>query len=184
MTNDPDADQAPDEESESSDPPAFEPTGLDLAHQIADMVAHSAPLPPPMEPPKKKTTRRPASSRRSKDDPMPLGEALGSVIRQRGWSTELNVHTLLGRWPSLVGETVADHSTPEGYADGVITVRTDSTAWASQLRLMVPQLVAKLNETLGDGTIKRIAIKGPDAPTWKHGRRSVSDGRGPRDTYG
>jgi len=65
-----------------------------------------------------------------------------------------------------------------------VTVRADSTAWASQLRLMTPQLLAKLNAALGDGTIKKIVIKGPDAPSWKHGPRSVSDGRGPRDTYG
>ena len=30
----------------------------------------------------------------------------------------------------------------------------------------------------------RVEIKGPAAPSWKHGRRSVRDGRGPRDTYG
>jgi predicted nucleic acid-binding Zn ribbon protein len=49
---------------------------------------------------------------------------------------------------------------------------------------MAPQLVAMLNEQLGDGTVTRIAVLGPDAPSWKKGRRSVRDGRGPRDTYG
>jgi predicted nucleic acid-binding Zn ribbon protein len=41
-----------------------------------------------------------------------------------------------------------------------------------------------LNEALGDGTITRIKVLGPDAPSWKKGRRSVRDGLGPRDTYG
>ena len=49
---------------------------------------------------------------------------------------------------------------------------------------MAPQLVAKLNEQLGDGTVARVKVLGPDAPTWKKGRLSVRDGRGPRDTYG
>jgi predicted nucleic acid-binding Zn ribbon protein len=66
----------------------------------------------------------------------------------------------------------------------VLTVRTDSTAWASQVRLLAPNLVAKLNEQLGDGTVARVKVLGPDAPTWKKGRLSVRDGRGPRDTYG
>ena len=94
------------------------------------------------------------------------------------------VHALLGRWPSIVGEAVAQHSTPESFVAGIVTIRTDSTAWASQLRLMTPQLLAKLNAAVGEGTIKRLTIKGPDAPSWKHGIRSVRDGRGPRDTYG
>ena len=48
-------------------------------------------------------------------------------------------------------------------------MRTDSTAWATQLRMMAPQLVALLNEHLGDGTITRVAIVGPDAPVLEEG---------------
>ncbi len=161
----------------------FDPTGLDLARTIADMVAHSAPLPPPKVR-KPRQTRRGASDRGPKGDPTPLGEALDGLIQEQGWSTEVSVHALLGRWSSLVGDAVAQHSVPESFLAGVVTVRTDSTAWASQLRLMTPQLLAKLNEALGQGTIKRITVKGPDAPSWKHGIRSVRDGLGPRDTYG
>ena len=83
-----------------------------------------------------------------------------------------------------VGAANAAHSAPEGYADTVLTVRADSTAWATQLRHLAPQLVAMLNEQLGDGTITRIKVLGPDAPSWKKGPRSVRDGQGPRDTYG
>lgn len=165
---------------EASEVP-YDPTGLDLARQIADSVAHAAPLPAPKV---RKKRRGPGPTRGSKGDPMPVGEALDGLIKRQGWTTDLSVHSLLGRWPALVGTAVAEHSKPEGFSGGVITVRTDSTAWASQLRLMAPQLVAKLNEKLGQGTITRIEVKGPDAPTWKHGLRSVRDGRGPRDTYG
>jgi len=94
------------------------------------------------------------------------------------------VHTLLARWALLVGPMNAEHSRPEAYGDGILSVRTDSTAWATQLRHMAPQLVAMLNDQLGDGTVTRIKVLGPDAPTWKKGRLSVRDGRGPRDTYG
>ena len=107
-----------------------------------------------------------------------------TLVRSKGWATDLNVHALLGRWGLLVGSSVAAHSRPEAYADAVLTVRTDSTAWATQLRMMAPQLVAKLNAELGDGTVTRVTVLGPDAPSWKKGLRSVRDGRGPRDTYG
>jgi predicted nucleic acid-binding Zn ribbon protein len=65
----------------------------------------------------------------------------------------------------------------------VLTVRAESTTWATSLRQIAPQLVAVLNEQLGQGTVERVVDIGPTAPSWKKGKRSVQ-GRGPRDTYG
>mgnify|MGYP001045996442 FL=1 len=160
---------------------AFNPTGLDLARQIAEAAGKTVPAPPPRPKKRRRPGRRAREERRG--DPMPLGDALERVIEQRGWSADVNVHLLMGRWAELVGPVVAEHSTPEAYTDKVLVVRTSSTAWASQLRLMAPQLVAKMNASLGDGTILRVQIIAPSAPSWKHGPRSVK-GRGPRDTYG
>jgi predicted nucleic acid-binding Zn ribbon protein len=117
-------------------------------------------------------------------DPQPLGAAVERLVDSKGWTTEVNARSLLARWAALVGPVNAAHSHPESYTDTVLTVRTDSTAWATQLRLMAPQLVAMLNGALGEGTVTRVTVKGPDGPSWKKGRLSVRDGRGPRDTYG
>lgn len=176
------ASEATGTDDDGREPPAFDPEGLDLARTIADAIAHSAL--PPAAAPRKKRVRRPGNRGRSSGDPTPLGDALGDLIADAGWSTEVSVHSLLGRWSSLVGDAVAQHSRPESFAAGVVTIRTDSTAWASQLRLMAPQLLAKLNEAVGEGTITRLAIQGPDAPSWKHGIRTVQGWGGPRDTYG
>ena len=161
----------------------FDPLGLDLARQIAAAAGRSVPAGPPRTPkPRRKAgPRRKASG---KGEPMALGEALEDVIEQRGWGTEVNVHLLLGRWPELVGEVVAEHSVPEAFREGVVVVRTSSTNWAAQLRLMAPQLLAKMNASLGEQAVRRVQIIGPQAPSWKHGTRSVRGGRGPRDTYG
>ncbi|MFZ2259679.1 MAG: DciA family protein, partial [Luteococcus japonicus] len=117
-------------------------------------------------------------------DPQPLGAALGRVIEERGWQREVNLRHLLDRWDSLVGPANGAHSHPEAYKDTVLTVRCDATVWATQLRMLAPSLVAQLNRQLGQGTVTRINVLGPTAPSWKHGSRSVRDGRGPRDTYG
>lgn len=170
---------------DDEDPVEIDPTGLDLAKQIAASVAHSSPLPPPnVRKPKAKRRQGRPGRRDGKGDPMALGEALEGVIHDRGWGTEVNVHLLLGRWVELVGEAVAEHSHPEAFVKGTVLVRTDSTAWASQLRLMAPQILARMCESLGDGAVRRIEVKGPDAPSWNHGPRTVRGGRGPRDTYG
>ncbi len=161
-----------------------DPTGLDVARQIADSVSHQVPLPKP-----RGVTGGSGRGSRSKrgrraSEPQSVGEALEDVIADRGWTTQVSVHLLLGRWPELVGAAVADHTRPESFDKGVVLIRCDSTAWATQLRLMAPQLLARLNESLGDGTITRLNILGPDAPDWRKGPRTVRGGRGPRDTYG
>ncbi|NMD46627.1 MAG: DUF721 domain-containing protein [Propionibacterium sp.] len=161
--------------------PDHDPSGVELAR----LIARNAQGVPAASPPARKKPGKPKPSKqRDAADPQPLGEALDELIASRGWSTEVNLHHLLGRWDDLVGPANAEHSRPEGFHERVLTVRTDSTAWATNLRLLAPAILARLNEQLGDGSVVRIVVKGPDAPTWKHGRRSVRDGRGPRDTYG
>jgi predicted nucleic acid-binding Zn ribbon protein len=113
-----------------------------------------------------------------------LASAVGRLVNENGWSTEVSVHTVLGRWALIVGPEVARHSDPESYADGIVSVAADSTAWATQLRLLAPTLVARLNAELGDGTVIRVQVRGPNGPSWRRGRWSARDGRGPRDTYG
>ena len=43
------------------------------------------------------------------------------------------MHGVFGRWAEIVGAEVAAHCEPESFADGRLKVRTDSTAWATQL---------------------------------------------------
>jgi predicted nucleic acid-binding Zn ribbon protein len=176
----------PDEQdhpSTHSDQVEHDPTGLELAQTVARSLGAQARRRRRAKPPRPVAPQ--VSGARADDrDPKPLSDAVERLVESKGWTTEINVHTLLARWGLLVGAANAAHSSPEGYANTVLTVRADSTAWATQLRYMAPQLVAMLNEQLGDGTITRIKVLGPDAPSWKRGPRSVRDGRGPRDTYG
>ena len=173
-------------EPEPPRPPEPEPARPDRAQPgpHGRPVGRRDPAPPAYARPRGSVDPQVSGARPDDRDPKLLSAAVEDLVRAKGWATDINVHTLLARWPLLVGPANAAHSRPEAYADAVLTVRTDSTAWATQLRMMAPQLVALLNEHLGDGTITRVAILGPDAPSWKKGRRAVRDGRGPRDTYG
>lgn len=169
--------------TEAPDVVHHDPTGLDLATRIAEATIASGTT-APTKPARRRKSQRTTTSRSRLGDPIPLGEAVAGLISKRGWTREINLKAMLSDWPGLVGPTNADHSTPEAFVNKVLTIRADSTAWASSLRLLAPQLLAKLNASLGDGTVTRIEILGPSAPSWKHGIRTVRDGRGPRDTYG
>ncbi len=122
-------------------------------------------------------------------DPQTLDVVLGRLVADHGWEVDLRVQGIFGRWAELVGADVARHTTPESFersgADGgTLVVRTDSTAWATEMRLLSPSVIHRLNLELGHGTVGLIDVRGPHAPSWKKGRLSVRDGRGPRDTYG
>ena len=86
-------------------------------------------------------------------DPQLLDVTVNRLVDDHGWDVDLRVAGMFARWPELVGEEVARHATPESFADGTLVVRTDSTAWATQLKLLAPAVVRRLNEDLGHGTV-------------------------------
>ena len=116
-------------------------------------------------------------------DPRLVSETLASLVRDHGWTQDISVGGVIGRWRDVVGDQVADHCTPEEFEDHVLTVRTDSTSWATNLKLLVPQLLRRLADDVGDGVVRDVLVLGPAGPGFKRGPRSVP-GRGPRDTYG
>lgn len=102
---------------------------------------------------------------------------------ERGWEQPLAVAGVMATWRSTVGDDIADHCQPESFEEGRLVIRTSSTAWATQLRLLAPQLERRLAEQVGEGIVEKIVILPPGGPTWRKGPRSVP-GKGPRDTYG
>lgn len=92
--------------------------------------------------------------------------------------------SVFGRWAQIVGADLATHTTPEGLADGELIVTADSTAWATQLRLLAGQLVRRLNAELGDNSVRRVQVRGPGYGTRRPGQWRVKGSRGDRDTYG
>jgi predicted nucleic acid-binding Zn ribbon protein len=116
-------------------------------------------------------------------DPQLFGETLDRIVGERGWTTEVAVGGVVGRWAQVVGSELAAHVTPESFEDGILLVRADSTAWATQVRLLGPTLLRRLAEELGEGVVERVSVGGPAGPSWRKGMRRVP-GRGPRDTYG
>lgn len=122
--------------------------------------------------------------RRRRRDPM---ERLGSVFLreavERGWHDKIARGVIITKWPEIVGEAVAAHVTVDGFDGTTLNLLSDSTAWATRLRLMSADIVAKIASVVGDGIVERVRIKGPQAPNWNHGPLRVK-GRGPRDTYG
>jgi predicted nucleic acid-binding Zn ribbon protein len=122
--------------------------------------------------------------RERRDDPQQLHAAIDGLVSEQGWTLAAATGALFGHWAQIVGPELAAHTTPESLADGELTVNADSTAWATQLRLLAGQLVHRLNLELGDGAVHRVKVRGPASAPRRPGEWRVRGSRGPRDTYG
>ncbi|MEU9520292.1 DUF721 domain-containing protein [Streptomyces sp. NPDC048224] len=183
-----DRDRGHDENRGKSGP---EPSGVDLA-RVALRAAREAARARGDAAQQKKQARRGglrSGARADGRDPMALGSAINRLITERGWETPAAVGGVMGRWPEIVGEDVAKHCVPERYDEDerVLVVRCDSTAWATNLRLLAPTLVARLNEDLGHGSVRMIKVLGPGGPAGqgrRYGPLRAPGSQGPGDTYG
>lgn len=168
-----------------------EPSGVDLA-RVALRAAKEQARARGAAAQQKKQARRGgglrSGARADGRDPLPLGAAINRLITERGWETPAAVGGVMGRWPQIVGEDLANHCVPLRYDEDpderVLTVQCDSTAWATQLRLLAPQLVARLNADLGHGTVRMIKVLGPGGPQRRFGPLRAPGSTGPGDTYG
>ena len=124
---------------------------------------------------------RPRRARR--DDPQPLAAAIGGLLSDQGWKEQAAVGSVFSNWAQIVGPDLAAHTRPDGFADGELAVAADSTAWATQVRLLASALVRRLNSELGEGTVRRVKVRGPAGPRQRGGWR-VPGSRGHGDTYG
>lgn len=112
-----------------------------------------------------------------------IGAVLGQVIRKEGWDHSSKMGSVMAKWPQIVGDQVAAHCHVESFDEDRLIIRCDSTAWMNQLKLLLPHIERRIDQEVGAGVVTQTIIRGPQAPSWKHGQWSVA-GRGPRDTYG
>ena len=68
---------------------------------------------------------------------------------------------LRNHWDQVVGEAIANHSAVADFTDGVLTIRAESTVWATQLTYLIPQLTDTIRRNLKGLTINEIRVTGP-----------------------
>ena len=135
---------------------------------------------------RRRQSSEPALSGAGRDgrDPTLLGDQLDRLLVDRGWKVDVAVGAVMGRWAEIVGPDIAAHVTPVTFAEEVLTVQADSTAWATQMKLLTSSVLARIEHEIGPGAVTELKVLGPAAPSWRRGARRSPDSRGPRDTYG
>jgi predicted nucleic acid-binding Zn ribbon protein len=116
--------------------------------------------------------------------PQLLKDVLAQVIQERDWKGGIAEGTLFSTWADVVGPEISLHATPISLLEGVLTIQTSSTAWAVQLQLVGPDLLATIRASSPGALVDSLSIIGPSGPSWKKGVRTIRGAKGPRDTYG
>lgn len=123
-------------------------------------------------------------NRERNTDPQSIQSILSEVISNRNWSQGVAEGSLFSDWKLIVGDEIAEHTTPISLVDGKLTIQSSSTAWSTQMRLMKNDLLKTISTTAPGALVEELIFIGPNAPSWKRGLRSIRGARGPRDTYG
>lgn len=98
---------------------------------------------------------------RSRNEPQLFGEAVRTWLIEHGWQEQVAIGGVFGRWSSIVGDFNAEHLRPESYSEGELVVVADSPTMAAHARAMARDLMRRLNEELGQGTVVSIKVRGP-----------------------
>ena len=130
----------------------------------------------------KVTSNREANS--NPTDPQLISDVLKNLIQDREWQSGIAEGNLFANWENIVGADIAEHTEPIAILEGVLTIRTSSTAWATQLNLISNDVLASLQASAPGALVEKLSIIGPQGPSWKRGIRTIRGARGPRDTFG
>jgi predicted nucleic acid-binding Zn ribbon protein len=99
-----------------------------------------------------------------KRGPRPVKDGLEGLARRLGAPTASSLGAVFSKWDDVVGATVAAHARPLSLTDGVLVVAVDEPGWATQLRYLTNDLLARLADVAGPGVVGRIELRVEGAP--------------------
>ena len=108
---------------------------------------------------------------RRKRGPAPVAAVLGDLARQRRWGRRLEGAAVFGRWEQLVGPELARRCEPVRLVGGVLVIRAESQAWATEVSYLTGQLTERAEEVLGADLVREVRIvvgplgRGPGSST-------------------
>lgn len=88
-----------------------------------------------------------------------ISATLVKILKAHGLEGRLSEYRIFGCWERSVGRVIARHAQPQAVRAKKLTLIVDSSAWMQQLSLLKPELIGKVNRSLGREEIKDIALK-------------------------
>lgn len=103
-----------------------------------------------------------------------MGASIREFAEKVGLERPFETAKLFGRWQKIVGVDIAARCEPVSLKQGVLSLRTTSAAWASELKYLAPELIKRVNQELGGEVVTAVkaSVKPPTTP--KHEPRHTS----------
>jgi predicted nucleic acid-binding Zn ribbon protein len=106
-----------------------------------------------------------------------MAELLSMVGRRLGLDHPREVGVVWEQWRAIVGDDIAAHAEPSSLRGGLLRVRTDSPAWATEIGYLADEIRKKANETVGRELVTEVRVwTGPGAIDRRAGQRSTPSG--------
>ena len=86
----------------------------------------------------------------------PIGLEMSSVLAEWVENPKVQEPIVFAVWKRVVGEAVAEHSSPRAFAKGVLLIDVFDPTWGRVLEEMSPDLLGKLNGALGKRVVRVI----------------------------
>ncbi|HZP29376.1 MAG TPA: DUF721 domain-containing protein, partial [Acidimicrobiia bacterium] len=90
--------------------------------------------------------------------PVPVGEALAAVGEELGIGDPRAVARLERAWGDIVGAVIAEHTRIRSLRRGVLTIAVDGSPWATQLRYLESEIVARADAVVGRGEVSQVRV--------------------------
>jgi predicted nucleic acid-binding Zn ribbon protein len=113
------------------------------------------------------TTWKPSRPRKSEIEPRHVADSLDRATRRIGAPRTAVLTEVFSRWEQVVGPDIAAHAQPRSLRDGVLVIAVDQPAWASQLRFLGADLLARISDATGCCDVAEIQVKVVGEPTRK-----------------
>ena len=91
-------------------------------------------------------------------DPVPVGDALAAVSAELGLADPGVVGALVDRWPEVVGSAIAENARLRAVRGSTLTIAVESGAWATELRYLESEVLARVATIVGDGVIDTVRV--------------------------
>lgn len=101
-----------------------------------------------------------------------MAAILPGVVRDRGWQTQIELHSIFPHWADVVDETTASHTTPLKIVKGTLWVEVENSAWLQQIQYQKMFLIESINNFLRDAKIRDIRFVLPQIEKKEHDEKS------------
>lgn len=112
-----------------------------------------------------------ARRRGREDDPVPVGQILSKLTSRTGWAERMTLGRLRMSWADIVGEHIAARSEPVKLEDGILHIRADGSAWATELTLLSSSITQKAAAFLGGELVRDVRVSASGGPDAQRGQR-------------